>query len=563
MWSMDQVEAFLKTLGAEQLGHGQGRTLFDHLVGTRDIVRRWHQCDDLQRAALLHSVYGTDVYKRQLLALSRRAEVKEQAGDRAERLAYLFCVVPRRHLFARVGASVQGREEISFPRAPDGTDLEPVTRQEVDELILLHMANLAEQAMEKDGSPGEWLARVAQLSLTLAGSELVLPAALRGQFWRFSSEDESLVRNGYRSGLLELDDPNADAEHRLAQLIVACPMLPEPYIWFAYISLRRQEWGASDWWASRARERLNALGTVWDKRLTFEQWLAVVELIEARSEARSVLPITTNRNPPRLLATLSDTGQPVTDPKRPSVNTLAIPTGADHGRERFYRYMETFAQQNGDKRRRRYPGLPSQPYYNPDEFPLTNYLETNFPAIREEILALDPLQFHQESEKIERTGNWDVLFFYDRGRRVDANCDACPVTVRGIDNYSAMRSIAGLIYVSRLRGGTHIAAHRGPTNFRLRCHLGIVVPEGDCAIRNGGVTRSWHEGRCLVLDDYFEHEAWNHTKQDRLVLVIDIWHPELTPIEIQLLNGLHTYAYRYAQQQHQWWNKHYAGADVP
>lgn len=562
MWSMDHVEAFLKTLGAEHVGHGRDQTLFDHLVGTRNIVRRWHQCEALQRAALLHSVYGTDVDKRQLLGLSRRAEVRERAGERAERMAYLFCVIPRRRLFEWAGASVQGNEDASSLRVPDGPDVQPVTCEEAEQVILLHMANLAEQAKARDGSPGEWLARVARLSLTLAQSDLTVPAAFGDQFWRFSAEDEGLVRSGYRSALLELDDLNGGAERRLAQLIAVCPMLPEPYIWLAYTSLTRQEWAAAGWWAARARQRLNALGTVWDKRLTFEQWLAAVGLLEARSKVGSLLPVTANLNPVRLLAALSNTGQPAIDPQSSSVNVPGALLTLDRGQERFHRYIDTFAQEDGDKRRRHYPGLQSQPYHDPAEIPLAKYLETNFTAIRDEILALDPFRFHPESEPIKRTGNWDVLFFYDRGRRIDENCNACPVTTRGIDNYSAMRTIPGLIYVSRLRAGTHIAAHRGPTNFRLRCHLGIVVPEGDCAIRNGGETRSWHEGCCLVLDDYFEHEAWNHTEHDRIVLVIDIWHPALTPIEIKLLKGLHAYAYRYAQQQHRWWNKHYVETPV-
>jgi aspartate beta-hydroxylase len=116
-----------------------------------------------------------------------------------------------------------------------------------------------------------------------------------------------------------------------------------------------------------------------------------------------------------------------------------------------------------------------------------------------------------------------------------------------------MRTAAGLIYVSRMRAGTHIAAHRGPTNLRLRCHLGIAVPRGDCAIRVSDETRRWTEGRCLVFDDYFEHEAWNHTSEDRIVLIVDLWHPGLSEAEIRLLEGLQWYAYSYARRLNRYW----------
>jgi aspartyl/asparaginyl beta-hydroxylase (cupin superfamily) len=117
-----------------------------------------------------------------------------------------------------------------------------------------------------------------------------------------------------------------------------------------------------------------------------------------------------------------------------------------------------------------------------------------------------------------------------------------------------------LIYLSRMRGGTHIAAHRGPTNLRLRCHLGIEVPSGDCAIRVGDETRHWEEGSCLVFDDSFEHEAWNHTEQDRIVLIVDLWHPGLSGTEVRLLEGLHSYAYAHARKLGGYWAANAAAA---
>jgi aspartate beta-hydroxylase len=120
--------------------------------------------------------------------------------------------------------------------------------------------------------------------------------------------------------------------------------------------------------------------------------------------------------------------------------------------------------------------------------------------------------------------------------------------------HRTIRTTAGLIYVSRLRAHTHIDAHRGPTNLRVRCHLGLDVPEGDCAIRVGADTRRWTEGRCLVFDDYFEHEAWNHTDEDRLVLIVDLWHPGLSETEVMLLEGLQGYAHSHAERLARYWS---------
>jgi PhnB protein len=45
-----------------------------------------------------------------------------------------------------------------------------------------------------------------------------------------------------------------------------------------------------------------------------------------------------------------------------------------------------------------------------------------------------------------------------------------------------------------------------------------------------------------VFDDNFEHEVWNLGDRPRVVLVVDMWHPDLTEEEIHLLNGLQRYA---------------------
>jgi aspartate beta-hydroxylase len=116
-----------------------------------------------------------------------------------------------------------------------------------------------------------------------------------------------------------------------------------------------------------------------------------------------------------------------------------------------------------------------------------------------------------------------------------------------------MRTLAGLTYFSRLAPDTQIAAHCGPTNLRVRCHLGLDIPAGDCGLRAGGETRSWQTGKCLVFDDRFEHEAWNRTRESRTILVVDLWHPDLSREEITAIRGLHRYALAQARNLSGYW----------
>jgi aspartyl/asparaginyl beta-hydroxylase (cupin superfamily) len=80
---------------------------------------------------------------------------------------------------------------------------------------------------------------------------------------------------------------------------------------------------------------------------------------------------------------------------------------------------------------------------------------------------------------------------------------------------------------SLLKPGTHIQPHHGMLNTRLICHIPLIVPK-DCAIRVGNETRAWREGEALIFDDSFEHEAWNKSGDTRVILLFEIWRPEIS-----------------------------------
>jgi aspartyl/asparaginyl beta-hydroxylase (cupin superfamily) len=86
------------------------------------------------------------------------------------------------------------------------------------------------------------------------------------------------------------------------------------------------------------------------------------------------------------------------------------------------------------------------------------------------------------------------------------------------------------VIFSMLRAGAHIGAHTGMYNSRLICHLPLIVPPG-CRFRVGDEVREWEEGKLLIFDDTIEHEAWNESDEDRIVLIFDVWRPELSERE--------------------------------
>jgi len=83
----------------------------------------------------------------------------------------------------------------------------------------------------------------------------------------------------------------------------------------------------------------------------------------------------------------------------------------------------------------------------------------------------------------------------------------------------------------------HIPPHHGQTNCRYICHLPLKVPTG-AWIRVGSDKRFHQRGELLAFDDSIEHEAKNDSQEDRVVLIFDVWRPELTQEERHLVQEL-------------------------
>lgn len=134
---------------------------------------------------------------------------------------------------------------------------------------------------------------------------------------------------------------------------------------------------------------------------------------------------------------------------------------------------------------------------------------------------------------------WDAFFFYRHGQRYEDNCRRCPLTAQVLDGLPLVRirEHAPEICFSMLTPGSHILPHTGVTNTRIVCHLPLIVPE-DCAIVVAGETHAWREGRAVMFDDTFEHEAWNRSAKTRVVLLMDLWNPHLTAAERDAITTL-------------------------
>ena len=187
-------------------------------------------------------------------------------------------------------------------------------------------------------------------------------------------------------------------------------------------------------------------------------------------------------------------------------------------------------------------GLTAKPTWDLSELgPTGTHLKqvaANWQIIRNEGLKAlfgSHVNYQEEASQLHKEGKWQQLVLYENGSKQEHGCQLAPKTCQILEKYltdSAISCKRGQIKFSVMHSGTHVLPHTGPTNTRLRAHLGLVVPEtGLVEMRVGPQTLRWSEGKVFVIDDSFEHEVWQAGEGLRLVLLVDFWHPDLSTFQ--------------------------------
>ena len=171
------------------------------------------------------------------------------------------------------------------------------------------------------------------------------------------------------------------------------------------------------------------------------------------------------------------------------------------------------------------------PVLDRQHFPFLDELEANWETVRDEIKPLlkhrDAMPVFQElsrdQRKIAKDDNWHVFVLYGFGRKHETNCARTPETSRMLEKVPRLQTA----WFSILAPNYHVPAHKGVTKGILRCHLGIKIPKTPerCRMRVGEEICVWQEGELFVFDDTYEHEVWNDTDEERIVLLFDFDRP--------------------------------------
>jgi ornithine lipid ester-linked acyl 2-hydroxylase len=177
-------------------------------------------------------------------------------------------------------------------------------------------------------------------------------------------------------------------------------------------------------------------------------------------------------------------------------------------------------------------------FFDVERFPWIRALESNWETIRAE---LDDLLGRSEAvphfsdlsppqQGLVQGRAWRSYFLHLTGERQEMNAAQCPRTTALLETIPGLESA----FFSMLEPGTRLAPHRGPFGGVLRYHLALKIPRPReaCGIRVGTDVAHWEEGKSLVFDDSHDHEAWNLSAENRVVLFVDFERPLAQPLRL-------------------------------
>ena len=195
-------------------------------------------------------------------------------------------------------------------------------------------------------------------------------------------------------------------------------------------------------------------------------------------------------------------------------------------------------------------GIKSKPFWTIQETKIGALLKTikaRWLDIRNEArYALRLGLFKTEIENLHDEGKWSEFFLYLNGKRYSKHCMITPVTCMLVDHIPHISgNLRGAVKFSVMESGTHVCSHSGQRNCNLRIHLGLDTKQ--CNMENAAGCPSkirvvneyatWKNGQFVVFDDSFDHEVWHYSyrNESRLVLIMDMWHPNLSISQISYI----------------------------
>lgn len=175
--------------------------------------------------------------------------------------------------------------------------------------------------------------------------------------------------------------------------------------------------------------------------------------------------------------------------------------------------------------------VPDTPFIDAKHFAFLEEFEAKWETMADEVREVlkhrDAIpgfeQISPDQHRIAKAQQWKTFILYGFGDRLEKNCEQAPVTAEILSRVPNVQTA----WFSILAPGYHIPAHTGVTKGIVRAHLGLIIPEDreKCRIRVADQVKAWRAGEAFTFDDTFEHEVWNETDEERVILLFDFDRP--------------------------------------
>lgn len=188
-------------------------------------------------------------------------------------------------------------------------------------------------------------------------------------------------------------------------------------------------------------------------------------------------------------------------------------------------------------------GLRSTPIWERDtwkDLPICSVLEENFDVIQEETARAMSDEVESGFEDAYRflydKGEWNRVLLYHKKEFTEECERVFPKTCAVLKKY--LPSKPGLpwtsdqqeqVMVIKMKEGTDVELHSGPSNNILNIHIGISGLEG-AKLVVANKTYEWSEGKVIAWDGSFDHSVnCLECKQTRVIMMVRYMHPDMAP----------------------------------
>ena len=186
-------------------------------------------------------------------------------------------------------------------------------------------------------------------------------------------------------------------------------------------------------------------------------------------------------------------------------------------------------------------GLTAKPWWNDDlaKYKWAKQLEKNWKVVAKELK-----ESLRDEARLTSSGNnvWggldEAIAEYGTGWKTLPLCDR---TVWDATNSALFPKTCAMLtkskvplieaFFAKMDPQSDIKPHSDMCNFVLTCHLGIDVPEGQCDLTVGDATVEWRNGKVMLFDTSILHKAENRADVTRYILMMRVYHPELSAKE--------------------------------